>query len=114
MTEWTRSAKHKATDDPARCCALVSDRFTNWPRYYQCSKPRGHGPEQAYCKVHDPAAKAAKEAARDAKYRAEYEASDRRRAIGILGSGMIDALRKIADGSPSPRPALDRHGRYSF
>lgn len=39
-----------------RCCENVYSR-ERWGRFYQCTRPRGHGPDGAYCKQHDPAAK---------------------------------------------------------
>lgn len=35
--------------DPDRCVADVYDKFAG---FYQCSRPRGHGPGGKYCKQH--------------------------------------------------------------
>jgi len=91
--------------DPARCAQEVPDsRGLLW---YQCSRKRGHGPEQAYCKQHDPAAVKAKREAQAAKWRAEWEAEakarEAERAALQLGKDAIAALQQIADGHNDPR-----------
>ena len=57
-----------------QCVAQVTSP-DGWRRS-QCSRKGGHGPGGAYCKQHDPEAIAAKNAARDAKWRAEWDAAD--------------------------------------
>ncbi len=47
-------------EDPAKCVAEVRDGWHSC----QCSRPRGHGPDQEYCRQHDPDRKAAKESKR--------------------------------------------------
>ena len=39
--------------DPERCIAEVSD-LERWSRFYQCSRPRGHGPTGQFCRQHAP------------------------------------------------------------
>lgn len=52
--------------DFKRCCEEVWSR-ERWSRHYQCHKPRGHGPDGAYCKQHDPEVVKARKAAVDAR-----------------------------------------------
>ena len=75
------------------CCEEVWSR-ERWSRHYQCTKPRGHGPDGAYCKQHDPKAVAARKAKSDAKGKADW----RKRMIEVYGQTFFDALVKIADG----------------
>jgi hypothetical protein len=89
----------KRKPDPAKCCAEVTVKQGMWYSYSQCSRPRGFGPEQAYCRQHDPAVFAARRAeantAREAKYR-----EDRLRYAGLP---FFKALCAIADGHDDPR-----------
>lgn len=50
-------------EDTTLCVESVPDGM-NFPTFYQCKKKRGHGPKKEYCKVHDPAAVAARQKAR--------------------------------------------------
>ena len=113
MTDWQLSSYHKKRygrmgsilADPNRCAEGVSTG-DGWG-YFQCSRKRGHGPEQAYCKQHDPDAVKAKREARRAKWRAEYDAKDKAREAELaatqLGKDAIAALQAIADGHNDPR-----------
>lgn len=81
-----------------RCCAEVCSR-ERFSRFYQCTKPRGHGPDGAYCKQHDPVvAKVRKDAAaargKDRWNKLRYE---------IHGRTFFNALLKISEGHNSPR-----------
>lgn len=113
MTEWTLSSLHQKAygqwagnergipADPARCCEEVYDRFV---KFHQCTRPRGHGPEKAFCKQHTPDAKAARAKAADEKFQKEME----KKRIGWDGPKFFAALCKIADGDNDPRQtALD-------
>jgi hypothetical protein len=103
MTDWQPSSYHTKYHDPRNCVARVSGFFGQ----SQCSRKRGHGPEQAYCKQHDPAAVKARREANRAKYRAEWEAKEKareaERAATQLGKDAIAALQAIADGHNDPR-----------
>jgi hypothetical protein len=50
---------HPCAEDKARCIASISDgpRTGEW---HQCHRPRGFGPDGAYCKQHTPASDADK------------------------------------------------------
>lgn len=89
------------------CCKQLFDKYH--PGGYQCTRKRGFGPDEAYCKQHDPQAVAAREAKRNAKYDAEWE----RRRIEIAGARFFAALRQIADGHNDPR-ALAREAIAPF
>lgn len=105
MTEWQPSIYHKKGYRPEQCAEPVSTK-DGWG-YSQCSRNRGHGPEQAYCKQHDPAAVKARREANAAKYRAGREAvaneREAARAEAQLGKDAIAALQAIADGHNDPR-----------
>jgi hypothetical protein len=83
----------------ALCCEEVSDNSTRWPRYHQCSKKRGHGPDGAYCKQHDPEVVKARRAASDARGQEAWN----KRLIESYGKTFYDALVKIADGHNDAR-----------
>jgi hypothetical protein len=85
--------------DPAKCCAEVTVKQGMWYSYSQCSRPRGFGPEQAYCKQHDPVVVAE----RDAKTRAAWEAKHQLDRIQWAGPAFFKALCAIADGHDDPR-----------
>ena len=72
----------------------------SWPQYNQCTHKNGHGPEGAWCKMHDPVARKAKQAARDAKWRSDW---DREKALNNANAALVPALRAIADGHNDPR-----------
>lgn len=105
MTDWQPSSYHKKNYRPEQCAGSVSTK-DGWG-YSQCSRKRGHGPEQAYCKQHDPDAVKAKREARAAKWREEYDAKakarEAERAATQLGKDAIAALQAIADGYNDPR-----------
>lgn len=83
--------------DYTRCCADV------WPPpghiSSQCSRKRGHGPDGAYCKQHDPA----EVKRRQEEASARYERDMARRRLGFDGRRFRDALRQIAKGHNDPR-----------
>ena len=89
-------------EDITRCAVSVygSESFSHG---HQCTRPRGHGPNGEYCKQHDPA----KEEARKAKWRAEFEAKqarwDRVDQINEALKACKVAIEKIADGHNDPR-----------
>lgn len=89
-------------EDPKRCIHSVWDRHS--PGGHQCTKPRGHGPDGLYCKVHDPAAKKARDDAAFARYRAKMDAH-------MLPhnriAAMKAALEAIAGGHNDPRTLAD-------
>ena len=89
--------------DYTRCCEEIADTSTKWTRYRQCSRKNGHGPDGAYCKTHDPAVKAAREAETRARQDEKYKADVRQRSIGWKGRQMIAALKAIENGHNDPR-----------
>lgn len=84
--------------DYARCCEPV---WTNerWSRQHQCNRKRGHGPDGAYCKQHDPVAARARRGAADARSTAQWNA----RRYEFHGRTFFDALLKIAEGHNDAR-----------
>lgn len=87
-----------APPDYKRCCEPVWSRDT-WSREHQCTKKRGHGPDGAYCKQHDPEVAKSRLAAADAR---SNEAWNKRR-YEIHGRTFFKALEKIADGHNDAR-----------
>lgn len=88
--------------DIDRCCEEVSSG-TRGALFHQCWRKRGHGPDRAYCKQHDPATVQAKRDAWEAKYQRQRAIDDRRYAIQAAGEKMLAALHKIANGDNDPR-----------
>lgn len=85
-------AGHKP--DLALCCEEVADNSTRWPRYHQCQRKRGHGPDGAYCKQHDPEAVKAQRAASDVRGQEAWN----KRLLEAYSKTFYDVLVKIADG----------------
>lgn len=84
--------------DYSRCCEEVCSN-ERWPKFYQCAKKRGHGPDGAYCKQHDPAAAKARKAAANTRARAKWNES----RYETHGRTFFDALLKIAEGHNDAR-----------
>lgn len=84
--------------DFSRCCAPVWTR-DNWPREYQCSRNRGFGPDRAYCKQHDPAKAAEREAESTRKMNADFN----KRRYDYYGRQFFAALEAIAAGHNDAR-----------
>lgn len=82
-----------------RCCKEVADNSTNWPRYHQCRNKNGHGPDGAFCRVHDPVAIEKRAQASEVKYLERC----RRDATGYYGDKVIQALIEIERGHNDPR-----------
>lgn len=86
------------TPDLTRCCQEVRDSG-RWPRWYQCNRPRGHGPDKAYCKQHDPEVAKARTAAADRRSTEKWNA----RRVEWHGLAFLKVLRQIADGHNDAR-----------
>jgi hypothetical protein len=80
------------------CCVAVRPSG-RWPVPHQCRKPRGHGPDGAYCKQHDPVVVKAREDARDARGAEKWKA----RLYEVYGKKFYETLVKIADGHNDAR-----------
>ena len=85
--------------DLTRCCVEVTSYVGRWPKQNQCNRKRGHGPDEAYCKQHDPAAKAA----RDALLAAKANERHQQWRIEMAGKRFLVVLRQIANGHNDPR-----------
>lgn len=83
--------------DLTRCCERLYSRLS--PGGYQCNRPRGHGPDKAYCRTHDPA----KVAERQAKSTAKYETEMDKMRYQWSGRKFYDVLEKIAAGHNDAR-----------
>lgn len=84
--------------DYTKCCATVWNR-EGWSRSGQCNRKRGHGPDGAYCKQHDPTAVKARNDAADARGKAQW----RVRRYEIHGRRFFEVLKKIAEGHNDAR-----------
>lgn len=82
--------------DPSRCAAVVSSKH-NYVTH-QCTRKRGYGPEQAYCKIHDPDAEAKREQESRNKYRKKLRQDALRYA-----NDLYQALQLIEQGHNDPR-----------
>lgn len=85
--------------DYSRCCEEVGRDMGRWTSFGQCTRARGHGPDKAYCKQHDPDVAKARREKVAADQKAKYYA-DMKRAHG---PSFLATLRKIADGHNDPR-----------
>ncbi len=83
--------------DQARCCEMVWQSHSR--ERSQCQRKNGHGPHGAYCKMHDPVAKKAKDDARHAEMHARRDAQKRDAKFTELAR---DAVKKIAAGHNDP------------
>lgn len=90
--------RNRHAPDYTRCCELVMgpERYFN---SHQCRRKRGHGPDEAYCKQHDPAVVAARREKQEARWKAEFN----RDRIQWNGKVFLEALQQIADGHNDPR-----------
>jgi hypothetical protein len=84
--------------DFKRCCEEVRAP-ERWGLYHQCTRPRGYGPDAAYCKQHDPEVVNARKEKADTEYRKKHRADMTR----VYGSSFLRALRQIAEGHNDPR-----------
>lgn len=86
--------------DFTRCCESVTpnERGGYWHQH-QCNRKRGYGPDGAYCKQHDPAAKAARDKASHDKYIADMN----KRRYQWHGPKLFAVLQQIADGHNDAR-----------
>lgn len=96
-SDWAGNPKGNPPDY-SLCCESVwpNDRF---PIPHQCRKKRGFGPDGAYCKQHDPAAKKSRQAASEARWNQKWNTE----RYQIHGRTFFDALVKIADGHNDAR-----------
>lgn len=81
--------------DPACCCETVTEGFLT----AQCRKPRGKGPEEAYCGVHDPVAVKARRDKQDEI----FERRMMKLRIEDAGKNMLPIIELIAAGHNDPR-----------
>lgn len=93
---WAGNTRGNAPDFN-RCCESVSDARIF--HHYQCSRKRGHGPDQAYCKTHDPEAVAA----REKKSHDEYVIKHNKERYRWNGPAFYAALKQIAEGHNDAR-----------
>jgi len=70
-----------------------------WSGYKQCSKTRGHGPNESYCKIHDPNRIEAKKKAKARQHDIEYN----QRLKLTFGPVFFRKLEEIAAGHNDPR-----------
>lgn len=79
------------------CCANLRDKYQ--PGGYQCTRKRGFGPDEAYCKQHDPEAVKSRAIAAQEKSDRQWRA----RRIELAGQRFFSVLKQIADGHNDPR-----------
>jgi hypothetical protein len=123
---WTPNFGRPGAHDPKYCCEAVAEGGRS-ALFYQCrNKVRqtrdvlwhGKPVTLGYCNVHDPVKVKAKREARDAKYKADYEAMTAKWAeqarLAKLYPAAVEALRLIAaghnDARQLARETLAQHG----
>lgn len=84
--------------DLTRCCEAIWTK-ERWSRQLQCGRKRGHGPDQAFCKQHDPSVVSA----RKAEMKKRADAAWLARRYEIHGKSFFETLKKIADGHNDAR-----------
>ncbi len=84
--------------DFSLCCERVFGALGS-PGGHQCNRKRGHGPDAAYCKQHDPAAIKARHEASMARYTAQMN----KERYGWNGRKFYDVLVQIAEGHNDAR-----------
>lgn len=97
--EWAGNPKGYA-EDVTRCIVEVGRPLGRTTMFGQCDRKRGHGPDGLYCKQHDPAVVAKREAEKRERWAAENE---RRMRPHRRTEALIKALREIAEGHNDPR-----------
>lgn len=85
--------------DLSRCCVEVTDYSLNWPQHHQCQRKRGYGPDEAYCKQHDPEIVKAREIESTKRHNDKWN----KVRYEIHGKTFFEALQKIADGCNDAR-----------
>lgn len=79
--------------DYSRCCQEVRSS-ERWSRAFQCNRKRGYGPDEAYCKQHDPAVVKVREEAQTARSNAAWN----KRCLEFAGPRFFKVLKEIAAG----------------
>jgi hypothetical protein len=95
--EWAGQPKGRAAD-PSRCAEEVFPSGRG-ELHHQCHRPRGFGPEGAFCKQHSPDAKAE----RKAKAAEKWEIEKRKWRDQHFGKTFREALEQIEAGHNDPR-----------
>lgn len=114
---------HPTTEDAAKQSPLYKEKYGAWagfpkghapdfklcceqifpgkrgPMHHQCNKPRGHGPDGAYCNQHNPAAVKARQVASTARYNEKLN----KERYQWHGRTFFTALLKIAEGHNDAR-----------
>ena len=75
--DYKPSTRTPVAIDETKCCAAVWSA-NSWASY-QCSRPRGFGPDKRYCRQHDPIAIKEKDDKRRAAYEAKWKEEENQR-----------------------------------
>lgn len=91
----------KTKFNPKRCAQEVSSG-TRAPTYHQCDRKPGHGPDELYCRQHDPAAIAARREKQQRAYNTRLDNQlhpyrERETAIAHLRS-VLNAIEAMNNG----------------
>lgn len=81
------------------CCEEVGRELGRWTTYGQCSRKRGHGPDGAYCKTHDPEVVAKRRKDSESRGNDKYNAS----RYQFYGKSFYRTLKQIAGGHNDAR-----------
>lgn len=85
--------------DHTRCCEEITYYVGRWPKHKQCDRKRGHGPEGAYCKQHDPEVVAKRRSEKDQREREKWN----ERRYEFYGKSFFKVLEQIAAGHNDAR-----------
>ena len=89
------------TPEDTTCCitSVTPNERGGFAHSHQCNRKRGHGPEGLYCKQHDPAVVAIRQAAATERYQTKHNA---RMKPYTQRDAYRQALQLIADGHNDP------------
>lgn len=97
--------------DYAYCCVEVYPNERGGAAHrHQCNRKRGHGPDGAYCKLHDPAAVKKRDQEKEKRGKERW----RNRMFEIYGRHFYDVLVTIAEGHSNDARGLAREAVDEF
>ena len=88
--------RYNTAPDFTRCCEEINDGNWNWT---QCSRKRGFGEHEAYCRQHDPVAVSKRDEEAQRLHRESAEAERPK----FYGTKFLKVLREIAAGHNDAR-----------
>lgn len=96
---WAGNPGGQRPDHEYCCVEIYPNERGGAAHRHQCNRKRGHGPDGAYCKQHDPEIVKA----RKREVAAQQEEAWQKRRLEFGGKAFFDALVMIAAGHNDPR-----------